>query len=264
MKKDVFPALFVLNNVEKMIDAGLYDGELVRTWTKRMEMKKDVEEAKKKSKEGDVEAMRSLGDWYKDGVNELPRDEEEATHWHNKAEVTETKNLAISGDSDAMFGYARIFFQGVKGIDRDYGEAYRWFQKAADAGCATSLAVIGKYYKIHGAGELMSKNINSGLALIASAARDESDFACYLLGECFYKSLYGIEKDNQQAKKWLKLAVGDGEQTLKQCSLHESSTFITQARAWLREIDEDGDGDDGAEPEAEAEAVEELLLLEEE
>ena len=262
MKTDVFPALHVLSNVEKMIRAGLYDGELVKTWTKRMKMKKDVEDAEKKSKEGDVEAMRSLGDWYKDGVNELPRDEGKATYWHNKAMVTEVKGLADGGNVDAMFDYARMVFRGVMGIDKDDGEAYRWFKKAADAGCATSLVVIGHYYNIHGTTCGMSTNVNSGLALIASAARDGSDFACYLLGKFFYKSLHGIEKDNQQAKKWLKLAVGDGEQTLKQRTLCESSPFITEARAWLREIDDDGGGDDGAEAEADEEG--EVLLLEDE
>lgn len=110
MKKDVFPALHVLNNVEKIIRAGLYDGELARTWTKRMKMKKDVEDAREKSKEGDVEAMRSLGDWYKGGINELSKDEEQATHWHNKAKVTEVKDLAIGGNIGAMYQYATFFF----------------------------------------------------------------------------------------------------------------------------------------------------------
>ena len=47
MKKDVFPALHVLNNVEKMIHAGLCVGALAKTWMKRMKMKKDVEDAEK-------------------------------------------------------------------------------------------------------------------------------------------------------------------------------------------------------------------------
>ena len=202
--------------------------------------------------------MRSLGDWYKDGVNELPRDEGKATYWYNKAMVTEVKGLADGGDVGAMFDYARMVFRGVKGIDRDDDEAYRWFKKGADAGCATSLAVIGHYYKIHGTAFGMSENVTSGLALIASAARDGSDYACYLLGKFFYNSLHGIEKDNQQAKKWLKLAVGGGEQTPKQRTLCKSGPYFTEARAWLREID--GGGDDGAEADEEGE----VLLLEDE
>jgi len=229
--------LCVHNAVENIIEAG-YNGELAIAWKRRMRMKKAVEGAKKKAEGGDADAMESLGFWYATGTNELPVDEEISFQWQNKAAVQRLKDRANSTNASdamhAMYEVGEVFFFGIFGMKADRYEAYRWFKKSADNGYPAGLATVG-CFQFNGWGT--NKDIASGLALIASAARDGSALACYMLGKFFYKSRHGIKKDVKQAKKWLKMALGNGEERCKYNDLN--GEHIVAAHKWLREIEQE-------------------------
>jgi TPR repeat protein len=210
---------------------------------------KIVEDDEKKAEEGDVDAMHRLADWYGERFDEVipPVDERRATQWRNRAAVQQLKKWVSDGDTSldppgarwAMFELGNVFQSGkYYGVEQDSYEAFNWFKKSADAGYPAALAKVG-LCKLHGWGT--NKNVTSGLALVSSAARDGSDLACFILGECFYRCKYGIEKDVVQAKKWLAMAVGDGEKECRCRVLHVGilidDEHLSNARKWLEEIE---------------------------
>jgi TPR repeat protein len=206
-----------------------------------------IEDDTKKAEEGGVDAMRRLADWY--GKSCLdgfvpPIDEKGAKRWRNRATVQELKDWASAsgggnGVADApdprwaMFELGNVFLSGEYGVEKDSDEAHRWFKRSADAGYPAGLAGRG-LCKLNGWGT--NKNVTSGLALVSSAARDGSDLACFVLGECFYKCKYGNEKDIVQAQKWLTMAVGDGGEEECSCRVLDDE-HLSQARKWLEEIE---------------------------
>mmetsp|Transcript_21711 Transcript_21711/g.62272 ORF Transcript_21711/g.62272 Transcript_21711/m.62272 type:complete len:327 (-) Transcript_21711:103-1083(-) len=232
MNTEVFPALCVLNNIERGIHAGVYDGELAETWKQRMKMKKTVEDAQKKAEDGNVKAMRNLGDWYKEGVHELPKDEAKAEEWHDKAKVKELKGWAENGDSGAMYDLGMMFDNGNNGLKKDEAEAYRWFKQASDAGSVTGMALVG-HAQINGWGT--KKDLSNGLIRLVSAAKDGSDLACSLLGQYYYEGKHGVEKDAKQALYWLRMVVS-GELKYK----HLTEEYTEKARHRIRDIEGGG------------------------
>ena len=179
MNTEVFPSLCVFNNIERGIQAGIYDGELAETWRQRIKIKGEVDDAMAKATKGNAKAMRTLEEWYKEGMNELPKDEAKAEEWRNKATVKEWQDKAETGDTGAMFNLGISCRRGTFGLEQDNVEAFRWSKKASDAGSTRALALAG-YLQIYGYGT--KKNAVSGLIRLVSAAKDGSDYACYRLG----------------------------------------------------------------------------------
>lgn len=231
MTKEIVPALCVLNNIETGITAGIYSGELAETWKQRMKMKRDVDDAKKKAEEGNVEAMLNLEFWYREGINGLPVDDIKASEWSDKAQVKSWKDLAKDGDADAMYELGVLYHEGRHyGLERDDVTSFTWFKKASESGCVMATAVIGDRL-ISGTGT--PRNVPSGLIRLTCAAKDGSDYACYSLGEYYFKGYHGLPKDFEQAKYWLEMAVAED------CKYqHITESYISTARRWIRKIEE--------------------------
>ena len=230
MTKEIVPALCVLNNIETGITAGIYSGELAETWKQRMKMKRDVDDAKKRAKGGNIEAMRSLANWFNDGANGLTVDYIKAREWSDKAQVKTWKDLARDGNADAMYELGVSYHEGSHGLERDDTTSFNWYKMASESGCVMATAVIGDRL-ISGTGT--PRNVPSGLIRLACAAKDGSDYACYSLGEYYFKGRHGVAKDFQQAKHWLERAVGED------CNYqHITESYISTARRWIRKIEE--------------------------
>ena len=232
MNKEVFPALCVFNNIERGIQAGIYDGELSETWKRRMEMKRTVEDSLAKAAKGNIKAMRNLEGWYKEGMNELPKDEAKAEEWRKKAIVKGWQDMAETGDGEAMYKLGIACRTGTFGLAEDDVEAFSWYRKASDAGNTKALAFAGNL-QIKGCGT--KKNAVSGFIRLVSAAKDGSDCACYRLGLYHYKGLHGVEKDAKQALYWLKMAVGG-----KLKYQHTTEDGLERARQWISEMEKEG------------------------
>ena len=153
------------------------------------------------------------------------------------------KDLAKEGDAEAMYELGVSYHEGSHGLERDDAAAYNWYKNASEAGCVMATAVVGDRL-ISGTGT--PRNIPSGLILLACAAKDGSDYACYSLGEYYFKGSHGVAKDFGQAKYWLEMAVGED------CNYqHITESYITTARRWIRKIQEVGLGkEDMTKPES--------------
>ena len=129
-----------------------------------------------------------------------------------------------------MYELGVSYHEGSHGLDCDDSAAYTWYKMASDSGCVMATAVIGDRL-ISGTGA--PRNVPSGLIHLACAAKDGSDYACYCLGEYYFKGMHGVAKDFELAKYWLEMAVGED------CNFkHITESYISTARRWIRKIEE--------------------------
>jgi len=139
--------------------------------------------------DNDADAMNSLGEQYRDGIDGVERDCEKAFKWFEKG--------AVGGSTDAMqsLGWAYLIGQGTA---RDVGAAEKWFVKAAKKGGADEKNTLGtRYYN----GDFGSPDMKSAFEWIRMAAKDGSVFAMNNIGE-MYRDGDGVEKDIDEAIKW--------------------------------------------------------------
>lgn len=188
-----------------------------------MLMKRTVAEAEKKALDGDFEAERNLEYWYKEGMNELPKDEAMASEWHDAAELFEAKAKALNGDVAGMLFLATVHRNGSHRCARSDTRAFEWYVKASDAGDTGATTVVGAW-KVNGCGT--NRNVASGLIYLAAAANDGLPLACFHIGKYAFLGQHGIEKDAKQAKKWLQLAVDDGG--LDQCHRSHAPCMLNE------------------------------------
>ena len=148
--------------------------------------------------------------------------EENAKRWK------EVKEEAEKGDTAAMYDLAMSYQYGELGLEVDNEEAYKWYKKGADVGNLYCRVLVGDCLLT---GRGTEANESEGLVLVSLAAEKGSDYACFLLGERYYKGLCRIRKDNEKAKFWLEKAIGDD------CNYkHLNDQGKEKARVWLQAI----------------------------
>lgn len=228
------PALCVLNNIEIGIAAGVYKGELAETWKERMSMKRKVRDAQKKASEGHVPSMEVLGEWYRKGDNELPKNEAKANEWKNKAALKRLQLLIHAGSGKAMHALGHAHANGLHGLEKDEAQAYQWYEKSSNAGDTTGKAFLA-HCRINGRGTTQS--LANGLLLLMSAANSGSDCACYFLGEIYYKGLHDTTKSSEDAKVLFERALYSGGSCRKSGYFDEEN--MANARRWLSELNGD-------------------------
>ena len=190
----VIPSVHVRNTIEHLIESGIIEGEMADTWKKRMAEKRESEE---KARRAELEVKR----------------------WREEAK---------KGDTDAMFELALCYEYGANGLEKDPKEAFKLFKKGSDAGDVYCMANAGECLL---SGNGTTKYASEGLVLVSLAAERGSDFACYVLGECYYKGEFGIRKDIEKAKFWLEKALAED------CEYaHLDDEFEEEVRGWIAEI----------------------------
>lgn len=166
-----------------------------------------------------------MADTWKERMGEKRESEETVRGWKEGAE---------RGDTDAMFNLAFSYDNGEHGFKQDKKEAYKWYKKGSDADNVYCMAVAGEFL-LNGWGT--GTNFSEGLVLISLAAEKGSNHACHSLGECYFKGLCRIGKDNEKAKFWLEKALANGDESCEY--RHLSTEAIDDAKAWLQEIEDE-------------------------
>ena len=118
--------------------------------------------------------------------------------------LKKTKKDAENGDTTAMYEFGLMYEHGENGLKVDNEEAYKWYKMAADAGDVVGTAALGECL-LNGWG--VKKNLSEGLIMVVSAAKDGSDYACFLLGETYFHGRCGVEVNYASAKYWLEKAL---------------------------------------------------------
>ena len=78
--------------------------------------------------------------------------------------------------------------------------------------------------------------------MLVSAAKDGSDYACFIVGQLYFEGLYGSKINYAKAKFWLEKALAEGEGSCEYCHLNdmhndkqreEARGMITECNAFL-------------------------------
>lgn len=162
-----------------------------------------------------------MADTWKERMEEKRDGELTVKRWREGAE---------KGDTGAMYDLGVCYEYGDYDIEKDAGEAYRWYKKSADAGNVMGMAAVGDSL-LNGCG--VEEDRTEGLIMLVSAAKDGSDWACYIVGKLYFKGLFGSKVNYAKAKFWLQKAVAEGEGSCEHCHLNE--TQIKNAQTWTAE-----------------------------
>ena len=223
MGKALIAVIRVRNTVEKLVESRAITGELATSYKQR----KKVLETKKLAKNGDVKAMESLAEWYRNGSNGVSKNEELSNKW----DVNLATKLAGDGYTNAMNFLGYLYHTGKMGVVKNLDESYKWFKKSADSMDTKGIAHTG-YFLLNGTG--IKTNSSHGMALIGTAALLGSDYACYKMAEGFDKGKYGLPIERQLAKTWYKKVIDDS------CSVkHLTDKFIDISKTRLEELEKE-------------------------
>jgi len=161
-----------------------------------------------------------LADTWKERMAEKKRSEEE---------LKRAKEGAENGDAEAMYDLGEMYKFGQNGLKKDNKEAYKWYEKSSDAGYVMGTALVAAclLYGFWG----VEKNQSEGLLMVMSAAKDGSDYACFVLGEIYFKGYFGFKVNYASSKQWLEKAVAEGEDSCEH--RHLSDGGIEEAKGWI-------------------------------
>ncbi len=145
------------------------------------------------AKDGNRYAMYELGKCYLAGIG-VDRDTAQAAEWFRRA--------ADRGNADAMFELGKCYLDGI-GVEKDEARAAKWLCKATDKGSNDAKELLQ---------ELAPEK---AVHLYQIAVEDKSTYAMYALGKCYLDGM-GVERDEEQAAKWLCEAAGEGSTDAKE------------------------------------------------
>lgn len=120
--------------------------------------------------------------------------------------VRETKEKAKAGSASHMALLARWHLFGEQeGVDCDPTEGMNWCKKAianrnSDAKAYQAICLL------HGYGDDIEKNFDSGYEQLVESYHEESYFAAYKLGSYYLAGVHGFRRDHDNALKWLSRA----------------------------------------------------------
>ena len=117
--------------------------------------------------------------------------------------VKVTKDRANEGSVSHMTLLARWYLFGEQeGVDSDITEGMNWCKKAIARGNSDAKAYEA-ICLLHGYGDDIEKNFDSGYQLLVGAYHEGSAFAAYKLGSYYLAGVHGVKRDNDNALKWL-------------------------------------------------------------
>ena len=137
MGKKLLPALQVKNVIAKMVESGALSADKCEAWTKKLEQEKMVANTRAIAEAGDVEAMKSVAEWYEEGWYGLAQDSTLSFYW--------TKRAADLDDPSALYAISRAYRNG-KGVPQNPTTAAIFLTQAAMLGCAVANYLIARNY----------------------------------------------------------------------------------------------------------------------
>jgi TPR repeat protein len=141
--------------------------------------------------EGYAEAQFYLGSIYEDGLDDVPKNMQEAAKWYRKA--------ADQNHAEAQYRYAYLLENGT-GVKKNLAEAAKWFQKAAERGFVSAqIAIARAYHEGRGVPKDQVKAVN----WLEQAAENGSANGQLLLG-AMYRVGEGVTKNPKEAFYWFK------------------------------------------------------------
>lgn len=149
---------------------------------------------------GYAEAMRSLGDLYRQKMN--PSGYDTALFWFKKA--------VDAGSLDARVDLGLMYEFGW-GVPRDPATALKWYQSAAAGGSARGMWAVGQSYQ-KGAG--VARDYRQAMKWYRKAADAGSADAMNSIG-VLYENGLGARKSQGKAYRWYKRAENAGSQLAK-------------------------------------------------
>ena len=129
-----------------------------------------------------------------------------ATSWNEKKEKADLLNQAEGGNEEAMWRVGLSYSQGDGGFRQDDKLAFWWYEQSHKAGCVKATASLGEAY-LEGDGVAQCNQM--GMMYISLAAAQGSNLAASYLGDAFAGGLHGTREDEDEAVRWLEVAVGD-------------------------------------------------------
>ena len=114
---------------------------------------------------------------------------------------------ADTGNAQAQNSLANCYYCGY-GVQQDYVEAIRLYKLSVGQGNRLAQSNLANCYY---AGVGVTQDYNEAVRLYRMSAEQNNAWAQYRLGVCYYEG-YGCCVDYDEAKKWLVLALGNGEQ----------------------------------------------------
>ena len=164
----------------------------------------------KVAEQGDVEVQHYLGWLYNNGWGGIPKDDEKALYWWEKA---------AQEDADAQFKLGWMYRHGL-GVSKDLEKARYWLEKAAEQDhiyaedklredrrdAETQFEFGEEYY--YGRG-VVSKDLEKAVFSFEKAAEHGHAEAQFRLGWIYYYG-DGVPEDLEKAVFWFKKAAENG------------------------------------------------------
>jgi len=154
------------------------------------------------AKQGNAEARNSLAFLYQEGLG-VERDETKAFKLF--------KNAASAGSVNAQF-QTGVCYETGSGVKKDLRKAAEWFGKAAEQGDSFAMERLGMIYSLGADGMAVQPELSFKWFLDAALLGMLGAMHC--VGVCYIDG-FGVEKDAEEGKKWLRLASSSGNETSK-------------------------------------------------
>ncbi len=141
MGRKLVPAVQVRSAIERLISKGVISGEAAQTWTEKQaelrSLSKEVRETLVKARKGDVESMRSMGFYYRDGAEGLKINDRKAMAWWKKA--------AEKNDPSSIVSIGAYHVNGV-GVPKDPARGMIDLARAAMLGSEHGACCLGNHF----------------------------------------------------------------------------------------------------------------------
>lgn len=166
----------------------------------------EIDELKRKIKEGCVISMNKLGDHYRKGRLGLQKDPKGAVSLYKKA--------AMAGLPDAQYNLGLCFYTGI-GVEVNDDLCSKLLHEASNNGSVKAMAHLSQHYMAGEAG--CNKDISVGLTLLKRAARKKHLTSIHNLGTLYMTGLSDgngknlLKKNITKAKKLFERAANRGD-----------------------------------------------------
>ncbi len=111
------------------------------------------------------------------------------------------EKLAYKGNAEGLYYFAMILYN-----QKVFRDAYTFFKQSSDKGFLQSRCMVGLMQLL---GQGVTKDVNSGVKLINSAADEGDPLAQYYMGDLYFNGV-GVSKDLVKAKEWMLKAEKNG------------------------------------------------------
>lgn len=183
-----------------MGEASVILGNIYRTGFR--DIPKDPEQSRKyfsrALETGHIPAAKTLGDIYFEGLG-TPRDVKKAESYYRTA--------AKMGLPSAEVALAEILYFGEDGVKQDRKKALAWYQAAAKLEHPAALYALGRAYDL---GEGVKADPKLAMGFYKSAALQGHSGALAAMGTYFYEGKL-LPRDPATARKWFEQAARSGD-----------------------------------------------------